>query len=202
MLSDVVSPRDPFGQHLTTNFAGGRPKAFKSAIPLVFGSKVGYITTDQLARRQGWVGRWKVLLPMASSGDTAIDDEGDIVDVVLGAPIALAPGSACTQTYLVAGVFDTQEETENYAHYLATKFVRFLVLQRKSTQHITSDRFRFVPMLDMTRRWTDEDLYDKFKLTAEERAYIEKSIKPRSVNLSLDSPIPASHLPGGSKYRP
>lgn len=99
-------------------------------------------------------------------------------------------------------MFDTREETENYAHYLATKFVRFLVWQRKSTQHITPDRFRFVPMLDMTRRWTDEDLYDKFKLTAEERAYIEKSIKPRSVNLSLDSPIPASHLPGGSKYRP
>lgn len=25
---------------------------------------------------------------------------------------------------------------------------------------------------------------------------------PREVNWSLDSPIPASHLPGGSKYKP
>jgi site-specific DNA-methyltransferase (adenine-specific) len=57
-------------------------------------------------------------------------------------------------------------------------------------------------MLDMTRRWTDEDLYDHFGLTEDERAYIERSIKPRTVNLSLDTPVPASHLPGGSKYRP
>ncbi len=56
---------------------------------------------------------------------------------MLGEPIALAPGSACTQTYIVAGMFDTREETENYAHYLATKFVRFLVLQRKTTQDVT-----------------------------------------------------------------
>src|SRR3546814_16566833 len=98
-------------------------------------------------------------------------------------------------------MFDTREETENYAYYLATKFVRFLVLQRKLTQHVTPDRFRFVPMLDMKRRWTDAQLYRKFGLTADERDYIERSIKPRSVNLSLDSPIPASHLPGGNKYR-
>src|SRR3546814_4221797 len=102
-----------------------------------------------------------------------LDDEGNIIDVVLGEPIALAPGSACTQTYFIAGMFDTREETENYAYYLATKFVRFLVLQRKLTQHVTPDRFRFVPMLDMKRRWTDAQLYRKFGLTADERDYIE-----------------------------
>ena len=131
-----------------------------------------------------------------------MDDEGNIVVVVLGAPMALAPGSACTQTYFIAGLFDSREETENYANYLATKFVRFLVLQRKTTQHITPDRFRFVPMVDMTRAWTDEDLYQHFGLTHVEREYVEKTIKSRSVNLSLNSPIPASHLPGGAKYRP
>ena len=52
----------------------------------------------------------------------------------------------------------------------------------------------------MTRRWTDEDLYQHFGLTSDERDYIEATIQPRSVNLSLDSPIPASHLPGGYKY--
>jgi site-specific DNA-methyltransferase (adenine-specific) len=98
-------------------------------------------------------------------------------------------------------MFDDREATENYAHYLATKFVRFLVLQRKSTQDVTPDRFRFVPLLDLSRRWTDADLYEYFGLSKEETDYIEATIKPRSVNLSLDSPIPASHLPGGSKYR-
>ena len=132
---------------------------------------------------------------------TPVDDQGRIIDVVLGEPIAVAPGSACTQTYFIVGMFKSKKETENYAHYIATKFVRFLVLQRKTTQHVTPDRFRFVPMLDMKKRWTDAELFKHFGLTVDEIDYIETTIKPRSVNLSLDSPIPASHLPGGYKYR-
>ncbi len=186
---------------MRSNYKGSVAQPFDCSIPLIYNSFVGYSRHDQIQRNHQWVDRWKVLLPMASSGDTAVDAQGRIVDVVLGEPIALAPGSACTQTYFIVGMFDTRAETENYAYYLATKFVRFLVLQRKTTQHVTPDRFRFVPMLDMTRRWADADLYAHFALVDEEIAYIEMSIKPRSVNLSLESPIPASHLPGGSKYR-
>jgi site-specific DNA-methyltransferase (adenine-specific) len=82
-----------------------------------------------------------------------------------------------------------------------TKLVRFLVLQRKTTQHVRPDRFLFVPKLDMKRRWTDAALYEHFGLSAEEVSYVESSIHPRDVILSLDSPIPATHLPGGSKYK-
>ncbi|GAA1495170.1 Eco57I restriction-modification methylase domain-containing protein [Paeniglutamicibacter kerguelensis] len=199
-VEETFGPQVPFG--LRTNFAGSLEAPFPESIPLIYGTRVGYVRDDQLERNHAWVDRWKVLLPKAGSGDTPLDDEGNIIDVVTGAPIALAPGSACTQTYFVAGVFNSATETENYANYLATKFVRFLVLQRKVTQDITPDRFRFAPMLDMTRSWTDEELYDHFHLTHEERDYINLTIKPRSVNLSLDSPIPASHLPGGSKHRP
>lgn len=200
-LADVVSSMDPFGQSIKTNYKHAKTEPFEGSIPLVFGSHVGYIRPEQLERNHHWVDRWKVLLPMASSGDTNQDDTGRIVDVVLGAPIALAPGSACTQTYLVAGVFDSRDETENYANYLATKFVRFLVLQRKTTQHVRPDKFAFAPSMDMTRPWTDAELYKHFGLSQDEIDYIEASITPRSVNLSLDSPIPASHLPGGAKYR-
>lgn len=55
--------------------------------------------------------------------------------------------------------------------------------------------------MPMDAPWTDEGLYDHFGLTADEVAYIEASIHPREPVLSLDSPVPASHLPGGSKYR-
>ena len=198
---ELCSVTKPFGLTMRSNYPGSVSEPFEGAIPLIYASHVGYSRTDQIQRNHAWIDQWKVLLPMASSGDTAQDSEGRIVDVVLGEPIALAPGSACTQTYFIAGRFGTREETENYAHYLATKFVRFLVLQRKVTQHVTPDRFRFVPLLDMSRRWTDADLYEHFGLVEEEQDYIETTIKPRSVNLSLDSPIPSSHLPGGSKYR-
>ncbi len=179
---------------MRSNYPGSVPKPFDGAIPLIYANRVGYSRSDQIQRNHQWIDRWKVLLPMAGDG------HGREVSYVLGEPIALAPGSACTQTYFIAGMFDTREETENYVYFLASKFVRFLVLQRKITQHVTPDRFKFVPMMDMSRRWTDEDLYEHFGLTDDERSYIESKIATRAVNLSLDSPIPASHLPGGAKY--
>ena len=203
-VEDVSSVTKPFGLTMRSNYPGSVPEPFDGAVPLIYGTKIGYSRTNQIQRNHDWIDCWKVLLPMAFGdvGGSYSDDSGIAKFTVLGEPIALAPGSACTQTYFIPGMFNTRVETENFAYYLATKFVRFLVLQRKTTQHVTPDRFRFVPMLDMKRRWTDEDLYDRFKLTREERDYVEKTIKPRSVNLSLDSPIPASHLPGGAKYRP
>ncbi|HNP55903.1 MULTISPECIES: Eco57I restriction-modification methylase domain-containing protein [Mycobacteriales] len=188
------APQVPFG--FRTNYGGASDEPFSGGIPLVYGNKVGYVRPDQLERLHDWVDRWKVLIPKAGDG------HGREISYVLGEPIALAPGSACTQTYLIAASFDSEEETRNYANYMATKLYRFLVLQRKVTQDLTSDRFRFVPMLDMTRPWTDGQLYDYFNLTDDERRYVESSIAPRGVNWSLDSPIPASHLPGGSKYKP
>lgn len=194
-LGDVVSPQDPFGQSLKSNFKGSSAEPFKGSVPLVFGSHVGFIREDQIERKQEWVPMWKVLMPKAGDG------HGREVSYVLGEPIALAPGSACTQTYLVAGTFKTRKEAQNYAHFLATKFVRFLVLQRKVTQNVTPDCFRFVPSLSMKRAWTDKDLYEHFGLTGEEIDYIESTIHPREPIMSLDSAIPATHLPGGAKYR-
>jgi site-specific DNA-methyltransferase (adenine-specific) len=194
-------PRLAFSQEWRTNFRGEQDQPFADGVPIVHNSGVGYASRQSIERNSELIGRWKVLLPKASSGDTAQDAAGRIVDVVLGEPIALAPGSACTESYFIAGAFDGENETANYAHYLASKFARFLVLQRKATQDITADRFRFVPRVDLSRRWSDAELYDKFKLTPDEIDYIEACIKPRSINLSLNSPLPESHLPGGRKYR-
>jgi site-specific DNA-methyltransferase (adenine-specific) len=194
-IEELSTVTKPFGLTMRSNYPGSMPEPFDGAVPLIYASHVGYSRTDQIQRNHQWINRWKVLLPMAGDG------HGREVSYVIGEPIALAPGSACTQTYLIAGMFDSAQETENYAYYLTTKFVRFLILQRKVTQHVTPDRFRFVPLLDMKRRWTDADLYEHFGLTEDEAAYIEATIHPREAILSLGSPIPATHLPGGSKYR-
>ena len=195
-------PQLAFNQTWRTNFRGHSEEPFDGGVPIIHNSGVGYVRIADFERNADLVDKWKVLLPMASSGDTSQDESGRIVDIVLGEPIAVAPGSVCNQTYYVAGSFDSAGASENYASYLATKFVRFLVLQRKSTQHITSERFRFVPAVPMSERWNDPKLYSHFDLSDDEVAHIEASIKPRSVNLSLDSPIPESHLPGGRKHRP
>ena len=195
-LADVIKPRLAFSDRFRTNFRGTVDSSRPGAIPIIFNGGVGYVTLDDLERGRDLVGKYKVLIPKAGDG------HGREISYVLGEPIALAPGSVCTETYFVAGAFDTREEADNYARYLCTKFVRFLVLQRKSTQDLRPDKFRFVPALDMTRRWTDADLYEHFGLAEDEVAYVEATMHPRDAIFSLDSPVPASHLPGGHKYRP
>lgn len=194
-LAAWFSSQFPFGQSITTNFNGARSEPFDGSIPLVFGSHVGYVSRSQVEKNSSWIDKWKVIVPKAGDG------HGRETSYVLGEPIALAPGSACTQTYLVAGVFESSNEAENFAKYLTTKFARFLLLQRKSTQDIKPDKLRFVPIMDFQREWTDNDLYAHFNLDPQEIAYIETSIHPREAIFSLDSPVPDSHLPGGSKYR-
>ncbi|MDG2496676.1 MAG: Eco57I restriction-modification methylase domain-containing protein [Aquiluna sp.] len=194
-LAEMVSTRDPFGGHLTTNYQLSKPEEFEGSIPLVFGNKIGHISPDQISDHRKWVSKFKVLIPKAYGGKVGVKGLQ-----VLGEPIALAPGSACTQTYLVAGHFSSKEETVNYAKYLSTKFVRFLVLQRKTTQDVTSERFKFAPLLPMNRAWTDEELYRLFELDQDEVAHIEWTVADRGFIDSSDSPVPFTHLPGGTKF--
>jgi len=85
-------------------------------------------------------------------------------------------GTACTETYLVAGHFGSEAEAINFAKYLRTRFVRFLVSLRKATQHATRDVYAFVPDLPSTRDWTDAKLYKRYGLTKAEIAFIESQV--------------------------
>ena len=76
----------------------------------------------------------------------------------------------------------------NVIKYLKTKFLRFLVLLKKNTQHATSKVYAFVPIQNFTSKgdidWSksipeiNQQLYVKYHLTDEEIAFIEKMIKP------------------------
>ena len=84
-------------------------------------------------------------------------------------------------TYLVIGPFSDKTTCENVISYITTKFVRFLVLLMKNTQHATREVYSLVPMQDFSRSWTDEDLYNKYGLTPEETAFIDSMIRPMTL---------------------
>ena len=197
-LNERVSKSKPFG--LRGNSTAGSLTPFDGSVPVIFQSSVRHVSPTALTNTH-LIDRWKVVIPKAYGDSTSTADGKIISRVILGVPIALAPGSGCSETYLVAGTFTTCDEAANYAKYLTTKFARFLVLQRKPSHNTTASTYGFVPEQDFTREWTDADLYKKYELTAEEIAHIEASIRPREWVDSLDSPIPATHLPGGKKHR-
>jgi site-specific DNA-methyltransferase (adenine-specific) len=94
----------------------------------------------------------------------------------LSKPIIAGPATACTETYLVAGLFDTEAEAELYAAYLRTRFVRFLVSLRKTTQDAARGVYAFVPDVPLDRKWTDAKLYERYGLTDEEITFIESQV--------------------------
>jgi site-specific DNA-methyltransferase (adenine-specific) len=106
--------------------------------------------------------------------------------MIIGKPMVTGPPSACTETYIVVGAYETQVEAENLARYLRTRFLRFLVALRKNTQDVTQDRFLFVPSLPMTEEWTDEKLYGYFGITTEEVDFIEKIVRPMELTGTPD----------------
>ena len=53
-----------------------------------------------------------------------------------------------------------------------------MVLQKKNAQHAMRGVYQLVPMQDFTKSWTDEELYARYGINAEEIAFIESMIKP------------------------
>jgi site-specific DNA-methyltransferase (adenine-specific) len=76
----------------------------------------------------------------------------------------------------VAGHFATEEEAINYASYLRTRFVRFLVSLRKSTQDAPKGVYSFVPDLPLDQEWNDAKLYKRYGLSNDEIAFIESQV--------------------------
>ena len=168
-LSDWVSPIQPFS--LRTSFRGhNHPDGLSNPVLLYQNGGLGYIERATVPRNQSWIDEWKVLLSGASGSGN--DPQ------VISKPIVAAPGSACTETYLVIGRFASELEASNFALYLRSRFVRFLISLRKYTQHLYSERFAFVPKVALQKAWSDAELFAMYKLTEKEIAFIESMIRP------------------------
>ena len=97
---------------------------------------------------------------------------------VISKPFYGEPNTICNQSYLVVGPFKNKTECENVISYYKTKFVRFLILQKKNAQHAMKGVYQFVPKQDFSKPWTDEELYRKYGLTKEEIEFIDSMVKP------------------------
>lgn len=174
-LAADVMPIQPFG--LRTNFTGVESQSsLKRPVLLYRNGGTSYVEQSEIPKNVELVAKWKVLLGRAygSGGTYPIQ--------VYNNPLIAPPNSACTETYLVVGVFETEAEAANYASYLTTKFVRFLVSLRKNTQDMYRERFSFVPKLSLEKVWTDEMLNKKFELSKEEIEFINSMIRPMEDN--------------------
>ena len=172
LLNDVVFSRNYFS--LPTTVTGSEYKQ-PGKIQVLTSKGTIYVNRGQVSDKAGLLEKYKVIITYAMSGGNKPTSEGNYQ--VLSSLKVLQPQEACTETYLILDTFDNRQEAENMVSYASTKFFRFLLLQALSSIHITKDKFCFVPVVDFSRPWTDEDLFKKYQLDETECEFIDSMIK-------------------------
>lgn len=181
-----VSSQKPFG--LRTFFHGqSDAKGLSNPVKLFGSQRVSWVEREGIPAHANWIDKWKVLMTRVQGTSAAVENK------FLSKPIVAGPGSACTESYLVAGLFETEQEANNYAVYLRTRFVRFLVSLRKSTQDAPKNVYAFVPDLPLDQEWTDAKLYKRYGLTKGEIAFIESQVAEHTDTVPDDVPSDEVH---------
>lgn len=117
------------------------------------------------------VGSYKVLLPRS----------GNPGGQVIGKPKMCEPGSCSSNTYCVLlppNRVLSLNEANNLLAYIKTKFFRFLVSAKTTTQSTSTNAYDFIPVQDFSKTITDKDLYIKYSLSPEEINFIDSVISP------------------------
>jgi len=175
-LSSRVSSQKPFG--LRTFFHGKpTPKALKDPVKLFGSQKVTWVERSDISVNAAWIDKWKVLMTRVQGTSAAVETK------FLSKPIIAEPGTACTESYIVAGCFDSELEAKSLASCLRTRFARFLVSLRKPTQDAARGVYGFIPELPLDQEWTDAKLYKRYGLTKKEIAFIESQVAEHDATL-------------------
>jgi site-specific DNA-methyltransferase (adenine-specific) len=170
-LSDVVSSRKPFS--LPTNYA---PK--ERGVPCWFIQRIGlkFANKSDVNDEMNLLNKWKLLIPPAPiAGQT--DFSKPVGFYYEGNTRVAKPGECCTESWLVACAFSTKAEVLSFRSYLFTKTVRFLLLQTVVSQHVTKQKFCFVPDLGKYEgEYNDEILRKRWGISKEEWEFIDAKI--------------------------
>ncbi len=123
--------------------------------------------------------KYKIFLPKANGIG--------VLGETLSMPILSDPMIGATETFLSIGAFEQKAEAEAALKYIKTKFARVLLGVLKTTQDITPEKWKCVPLQDFTSSsdidWStsiaeiDRQLYKKYNLSNEEIDFIETKVK-------------------------
>jgi len=175
-FDQLVSSRKPFG--LDTTFKGKVGKDDGDVLVYQNGG-TGYISRSDVSIGIHLIDKWKIFMGYAAPGT---GNKDTYPHRIISTPFVGEPGSISSETYLCVGPFDSRSEVESALSYLSCRLTRLLILLHKPSQHITRKVYTFVPAQNWTRRWTDDDLYAKYGLSASEIEFIEKVVRPIDLN--------------------
>jgi site-specific DNA-methyltransferase (adenine-specific) len=172
----LVSSRKPFG--LETTFKGKVANGAGDVLVYQNGG-TGYIARSSISTGAHFIDKWKLFMGYAAPGT---GNKDTYPHKIISTPFVGGPGTISSETYLCIGPLDSKGQAESVMSYLSCRLTRLLILLHKPSQHITRKVYSFVPSQEWTRRWTDEDLYAKYGISASEIAFIEKVVRPMDLS--------------------
>lgn len=178
-FDQLVSSRKPFG--LETTFKGKVANGDGDVLVYQNGG-TGYIARSSISTGAHFIDKWKVYVGRAAPGT---GNKDTYPHRIISTPFVGEPGSISSETYLCIGPFDSRTEAESALSYLSCRLTRLLILLHKPSQDTTRKVYTFVPTQEWTRRWTDEDLYAKYGISASEIEFIEKVVRPMDFQWNL-----------------
>lgn len=185
-MSEFISSLRPFGfrGYFTKNKAyhATDKNLIKPVLCYGKGKQIGYVEKKLIKKNVKFIDVWKVFIARANNIGTELSD--DNLNAFIGKPKEI-----CTETYLVVGaeLNLNHKSCENLTKYFKTKFARYMHSLSKPSHDSTAKTFRFVPLQDFKEKsdidWAksvieiDEQLFEKYELSEEERNHIKSTIK-------------------------
>lgn len=109
-------------------------------------------------------GKFKLVMPM-------VGDNGKIGQIKIATPEQVGGHS------VVFLVTNNELESINLKSYLESKPIKLLIKDLKKSTPNSKGVFSCIPLIDITKHWTDVELYSHFKLATDDIKYIEENIK-------------------------
>ena len=187
-MDETVSSLDTFGLPTTEHGHGD----YRPGDLVLISSKgyntqnKSYIEPSRITKNRHLMNKYKVKISrmIPQGGEVGIKPENGYRSI--STPQILQKNEIDTFSYLNVGFFDTEQEAINFRDYLACKFTRFMLRTTYSGVNVSQSNFIFVPIMDFTRHWSDDELYDFFDLNAEERLLIENTMRPMDLDGGID----------------
>lgn len=181
-LTSLTTGRNPFGiigkkevlEEVSTKEPGKNDVMLRCKA-----NEIRWVNRDKITKGLDKLDKYKVFISK-SAGAPHNDNN------VIGTPYIGGPNSACTDSLISIGCFESEIEAANLAKYLKTKYARYMIQILKSSQNVTQLVYGYVPLQDFSPqsdiKWErsirdiDKQLYQKYGLSEQEIEYIESFV--------------------------
>lgn len=172
VFGNWVSGRDPFGFGDGFKDYKHNPTSTQNTRMYCVRKEIGYIKWNKLDKEyRPLANKWKVLVAKASPGEDTLPHS------IISSPIISEPKSVCTNGLFVVKTLKSKKEAQNLVYYMHTSFFRFMMLLAKNGHNLTNQVYRYVPVVDLSKKWTDAKLFKRYGITKPEQEFIKSVIK-------------------------